>query len=116
MKQASMLEGFDRYLEPGARATALSREASNPRLLRQTRDAVNGGGQLRPGNAFKVPTTDAAIAGGMAFLQAELEKLDPKVREPLTSVTWMRDIPVKSGGGWVDFTSVFSVDYGIAGP
>ena len=61
-------------------------------------------------------TTDAATAGGMAFLEAELEKRDPKVREPLTSVTWMRDIVCKIGGGWVDFTSVFSVDYSITGP
>jgi hypothetical protein len=59
---------------------------------------------------------DAGVAGGMAFLQSELEKMDPKVREPLTSVTWMRDIVVKSGGGWVDFTSTFQVDYQISGP
>jgi hypothetical protein len=61
-------------------------------------------------------TQDAAVAGGLAFLQSELERIDPKVREPLMSVTWMRDVPVKSGGGWIDFTSVFNVDYGISGP
>ena len=68
------------------------------------------------GNAFRPLTMDAATAGGMAFLQSELEKRDPKVREPLTSVTWMRDIIVKTGGGWVDFTSTFHVDYATAGP
>lgn len=68
------------------------------------------------GNAFAMMTSDAAVAQGMAFLQSELEKRDPKVREPLTSVTWMRDIVAKTGGGWVDFTSVFNVDYQISGP
>src|SRR5579872_6020390 len=101
-----MLEGFERYLEDNS----VSREAANPRLLRQMRDSSLKLGNLRGGS---MQVTDAAVAGGMAFLQSELEKLDPKVREPLTSVTWMRDVIVKSGGGWVDFTSVFSVDYGI---
>ena len=60
--------------------------------------------------------TDAAIASGQTFLQGELEKLDPKVREPLTSVTWPRDIVVKTGGGWgTDYTSNFFVDYATAG-
>jgi len=68
------------------------------------------------GNAFSASTMDAATSGGMAFLQAELEKRDPKVREPLTSVTWMRDIVAKTGGGWVDFTSTMHVDYSTAGP
>lgn len=106
-----MLEGFEKFA-PGS--GNLAREARNPALLRQMRDEA-----LRPGNmrgALRSFATDAAVAGGMAFLQSELEKLDPKVREPLTSVTWMRDIIVKSGGGWVDFTSVFNVDYGISGP
>ena len=67
-------------------------------------------------NGFNPMGLDAATAGGMTFLQAELEKRDPKVREPLTSVTWMRDIVVKSGGGWVDFTSTFNVDYATSGP
>ena len=35
---------------------------------------------------------DSAIASGLAFLNGELEKRDPKLYEPLTSVTWMRDI------------------------
>jgi hypothetical protein len=28
----------------------------------------------------------------------------------------MRDMPVKSGGGWLEFTSQFYVDYGTSGP
>ena len=53
----------------------------------------------------------AGIATGMAFLEGELEKRDTRIREPLTSVTWMRDIVAKTGGGWVDFTSTMNVDY-----
>lgn len=54
---------------------------------------------------------DAATAGGLAFLVGELEKRDPKLREPLTSVTWPRDIVVKTGGGWVESTSAHNVSY-----
>ena len=58
---------------------------------------------------------DAAVASGMTFLQAELEKIDAKVREPLTSVTWQRDIVAKTGGGWVEYTSTYDVDYATSG-
>ena len=56
----------------------------------------------------------AAIQSGGAFLTSELEKRDPLIRKPLTSVTYPRDIPVKVGGGWVDYVSAMSVAYGIA--
>ena len=66
------------------------------------------------GNGIR--TIDAAgIATGMAFLEGELEKRDPKIREPLTSVTWPRDIVAETGGGWVDFTSTMDVDYATSG-
>lgn len=66
------------------------------------------------GNGIR--TMDAAgISTGMAFLEGELEKRDPKIREPLTSVTWPRDIVAKTGGGWVDFTSTMNVEYGTTG-
>jgi hypothetical protein len=58
---------------------------------------------------------DAAIGSGMAFLNAELEKRDPRLLEPLHSVTWMRDIVARTGGGWVDFTSNYFVDYATTG-
>ena len=64
-----------------------------------------------------IRTIDAAgIATGMAFLEGELQKRDPKIREPLTSVTWQRDIVADTGGGWVDFTSTLDVDYATSGP
>ena len=63
-----------------------------------------------------VPTMDAAgIASGGAFLVSELEKRDPMIRKPLTSVTYPRDIVVQTGGGWVDYVSAMSVAYGITG-
>lgn len=60
-----------------------------------------------------VMLNDAAIANGNAFLTSELEKLDPKISEPLYSVTYPRDIPMSVGGGWVDTIGKMDVDYGI---
>lgn len=57
----------------------------------------------------------AGIGSGMAFLVGELEKRDPKLNEPLTSVTWMRDIVASPGGGWVQNSSNYFVDYASTG-
>ena len=74
---------------------------------------TSSGGAAPGGSAM---TMDAAgIASGMAFLTSELEKRDPLIRKPLTSVTYPRDIVVKSGGGWVDYVSAQAVGYGITG-
>jgi len=106
-----MLEQFEKY-DTGR---APYRASNLPGYLRQVTDSLQSAGRLIPGNAFRANVTDAAAAGGQTFLEAELEKRDPKVREPLTSVTWMRDIIVKPGGGWVEFTSTFQVDYATSG-
>lgn len=75
---------------------------------------VFGGRAAMP--AGPVPTMDAAgVASGGAFLVSELEKRDPLIRKPLTSVTYPRDIVIQTGGGWVDYTSAMSVAYGITG-
>lgn len=61
-------------------------------------------------------TMDAASLGtGMAFLVGELEKRDPRLYEPLTSVTWTRDIVAQTGGGWIEYTSNYFVDYATTG-
>lgn len=74
------------------------------------------GGSAAPAGSGPAMTMDAAgIASGMAFLTSELEKRDPIIRKPLTSVTYPRDIVVKTGGGWVDFISAQSVGYGLTG-
>ena len=85
-----MLEQFSQH----ALSTMGYGQASG--AMQQMRDSA-----LNPMGSFSMMANDAAIAGGMAFLQSELEKLDPKVREPLTRVTWMRDVPVKSGERWL---------------
>lgn len=67
------------------------------------------------GGAAQFNMDAAAISTGMAFLQGELEKRDPKLHEPLQSVTWQRDIVAITGGGWVDYTSNNFVDYATTG-
>lgn len=54
-------------------------------------------------------------SGGLAFLQGELEKREEKLKEPLTSVDYPRDMPLVTGGGWVDTISSFNVSYGTSG-
>jgi hypothetical protein len=70
---------------------------------------------MRPLAGAPARATDAAIASGGAMLASELEKRDALLREPLTSVTYPRDLPVKTGGGWVEFVSALSIDYGLTG-
>lgn len=63
-----------------------------------------------------LPVMDAAgVASAGAFLVSELEKRDPNIRKPLTSVTYPRDINVNTGGGWVDYVSAMGVQYGLTG-
>jgi len=68
-----------------------------------------------PGLSGSMTMDAAAIGTGMAFLNAELEKRDPRLLEPLQSVTWPRDIVARTGGGWSEFTSQYGVDYGTTG-
>jgi hypothetical protein len=125
MSAINMLSGFEKFAfhpellgkNPAGDSSA-AREARDSALLRQVMDSavsLGGVGVLKD-QRLRMQVMDAAVAGGMVFLESELEKRDPKVREPLTSVTWMRDMPVKSGGGWVDYTSNLFVDYGMSGP
>ena len=58
---------------------------------------------------------DGAIATGCAFLMSELEKRDPRIRQPLTSFTYSRDIPMKVGGGWVEYVTSMNIDFGSNG-
>lgn len=60
-----------------------------------------------------VRMTDSSIATAGAFLVGELEKRSDVVSTPLTSVTYPRDVPMKSGGGWVELISAMNVDYGV---
>lgn len=67
------------------------------------------------GNKFVSKMSDKAIASGQAFLISEIGKRDPLIRQPLTAVTYTRDIPLKSGGGWVETISALNIDYGVTG-
>ena len=58
---------------------------------------------------------DAAVTSGLAFLRGELEKRDPKLLEPLTNVSYTKDIDIVPGGGFVDYTSNMFVDYATTG-
>lgn len=86
----------------------------------QTMDGLMSAGKTKvvmakaPGSIYG-PGMDAAAATGMAFLVGELEKQDPRLLEPLTSITAPRDIIMKSGGGWVANTSNVFVDYATTG-
>ena len=77
-------------------------------------DAVIKAGKT--GCRYALPQMDAATAGGLAFLVGELEKVEPNLMEPLTSVTWQRDIVPKTGGGYVDMVSTYAVSYGTSAP
>ena len=56
-----------------------------------------------------------SIASGMAFWEGQLEKIDPKLREPLSRTWWARDIVAKTGGGFVEYTSAYDVSYATTG-
>lgn len=58
---------------------------------------------------------DAAPSSSGAFLVSELEKRDTLVRQPLTTYTWEKNVPVKVGGGWVEYASNLNIDFGISG-
>lgn len=46
-----------------------------------------------------------------AFLETTLAKLHTKVYEPKAHFTYAEDIPVDTGGGFVDYVEYFDVDY-----
>ena len=46
-----------------------------------------------------------------AFLTTTLAKLHKELYEPQYFVTWQKDIPFETGGGFVDFVEYYSVDW-----
>lgn len=55
------------------------------------------------------------VSDSYAFLQKQLEILDPKILEPLSGTDWPRDMPVRTGGGFVENVSVIDVTYASTG-
>lgn len=76
---------------------------------------VVGGAKAGKATPPMMAMDEAGIASGGVFLRSELEKRDPLLRKPLTSVTYPRDININTGGGWVDAISAQSVGYGVTG-
>lgn len=76
---------------------------------------VGGGSKAAPTGTMRMAMDAAGIASGGAFLTSELEKRDALIRTPLTSFTYTRDLPIRVGGGWVDYVSAMSVGYGVTG-
>src|SRR5277367_2592939 len=74
----------------------------NPREYQQNLNALRSG---------KVLSDAAAAATGQTFLMAELAKLDPTVRLPLENYTYLRDIPIDRGGGWIMNHIAHNVDF-----
>jgi hypothetical protein len=68
-----------------------------------------------PGSVYGPGLDAVGSATSLAFLIGELEKQDPRLLEPLTSITAPRDIDMKPGGGWVSLTSNVFVDYATSG-
>ena len=54
---------------------------------------------------------DRMVNDGLAFLEKELEKVDAKLLEPLDATLWPRDMPVKTGGGFVENVAAIDVNY-----
>ena len=52
---------------------------------------------------------------GYTFLIKQLEKMDEKILEPLTSTSWPRDMPVITGGGFIENVSSIDVSYATSG-
>ena len=49
------------------------------------------------------------------FLMKELEKVDPKILEPLSGTDWPRDMPVITGGGLIESIAMIDVTYASTG-
>ena len=88
--------------------------------MKEAMDAIMSSGQRgavlphAPG-AIYGPGMDSGTSTGLVFLAGELEKQDPRLLEPLTSITAPRDIDMKPGGGWTSITSNVFVDYATSG-
>ena len=55
------------------------------------------------------------VKDGYTFLEKQLEKMDSKILEPLQSTSWPRDMPVETGGGFLENISSIDVEYATTG-
>ena len=64
-----------------------------------------------PAMASKMINNRKMHDANFAFVQTELAKLHEKVYEPKWNTTYAQDIPIKVGGGLVDFVQYFTVEW-----
>lgn len=74
-------------------------------------DAMRAAVELSRSAAFDT----TAGSGGFAFLASQLEYPNVELVKPLAAVTHARDIPIKTGGGYVEFTSNWASEYASTG-
>jgi len=90
-------------------------------VTKQAMDAIMSSGQrgavlpYAPGAVYGPGMDAGGTSTGLAFLAGQLEKQDPRLLEPLTSLTAPRDIDMIPGGGWTSITSNVFVDYAMSG-
>lgn len=77
--------------------------------------AYNPGGisvfDASPAIASKIVGDRKMHDANFAFVNTELAKLHEKVYEPKWNTTYAQDIPIKVGGGLVDFVEFFTVEW-----
>lgn len=66
-------------------------------------------------NSVLTPSRRMAIGDAYTFLMKELEKVDEKILEPLSSTLWPRDMPVVTGGGLLEAIATIDVTYASTG-
>lgn len=76
---------------------------------------ITGAAALNAHNRLRGQAFDAAGASGFAFLQSQLELIDPNLVQPLQATTHARDITVKNGGGFPEYISAWASNYGSSG-
>lgn len=88
---------------------------------KEAMDAIMSSGQRgvilpqAPGAVYGPGMDAGGTSSGLVFLAGQLEKQDPRLLEPLTSLTAPRDIDMIPGGGWTSITSNVFVDYAMSG-
>ena len=66
-------------------------------------------------HAFRIDPRRLAVNDSYTFLMKELEKVDPKILEPLSGTDWPRDMPVITGGGLIESIATIDVTYASTG-
>ena len=66
---------------------------------------------MQPALAKKMVKNQTLHDNNFAFVTTTLAKLHPEAYNPIWNVTYMKDVPIDVGGGFVDFVSFYSVEW-----